>query len=169
MALVKADQRQRARIIASRSSRAEREPGRIGRVEGEQTALQVVIETVNHSSPVFAAELDGVAPAYPGEIIEDLKALAGAPARNTEAAGSKVLKNSPKINFGQSQLSRPQVEGRSRCAQACRVEVRIQRIKRGAIPAVPEADFIDLAVADRRKQAGGNQLHPRRRTLGKLR
>ena len=107
-------------------------------------------------------------PLYPGEVVENLKALAGASARDAEAAGAQVFEHSAKVDLRQSELAGTGIERRSWGTQAGRIKAGIERTERRAIAAVSKADFIDFAVAESGKQAGGYQLHPRRRSLRKL-
>ena len=75
----------------------------------------------------------------------------------------------PKSISGKPSLACPHVEWDSRSTEAGRIHVRIERIERRAIAAVAKTHFVDLRRTQGRKQAERDQLHPRRRTLRKLR
>src|ERR1019366_3739434 len=104
----------------SRLSRTQGQATR-ARAEREEAPLKIVVEAVDGGTAVFAAELDGMTSLQPGEIIEDLETLAGAPAGDAERTGSEVLEGPAKVDFRQSEFARAQIEWNGRGAKAGRV------------------------------------------------
>ena len=74
--------------------------------------LQVVVEAVDDGAAILAAELYGVASCDPGEVVEDLKGLTGAAARNAEGGGSEVIESAAEVDFWQAQLARAEIQVR---------------------------------------------------------
>src|SRR5689334_16448791 len=109
--------------------------------ELKDPALQIVIKIFDRRAAEFSPEFPGVLAFQPREVVEDLKGLAGASARNTETDRSQIF-NSSEIKFGQTKLAGPEVQTNAR-----RVEICIQRTEGRAITAVTKAHFIDLGTA----------------------
>ena len=69
------------------------------RSEGDEATFEVVVKVVDDGSAVFATQLEGVLSFQPGEVVENLEALADASARDAEGAGSEILEDSAEIKF----------------------------------------------------------------------
>ena len=88
--------------------------------ESEQPALQIVIEIFDRGTPELSTELDDVPSPNPGEVVQDLKALAGAAAGNAESGCAQIFKHPAKINLRQAELAGAKVDAQSR-----RIESRV--------------------------------------------
>src|SRR6202047_883921 len=96
-------------------------------------ALQVVVEIIDVCPAKLSAKLERVLSSLPGEVIEELVSLAGAPTRDAKARGAEVV-DSREIELWQSKLASAQVE-----AVRHGIPSLVERTERCAVAAVPEA------------------------------
>src|ERR1700730_3473906 len=101
-------------------------------------ALQVVVEIIDICPAKLSAKLERVLTSLPGEVIEELVSLAGAPTRDAKARGAEVF-DSREIELWQPKLASAQVEPVRHGIPGCG-----ERIERFAVAAVAEANLVDI-------------------------
>ena len=91
------------------------------RTKGKNSALLIVVKIVDSGAPVLAAEFEGVAAVHPGEVVQDLVALAGSAARDAEPSRTQILNRNREIKLGQAKLSIAKIQ-----AQAGGIKTSVQ-------------------------------------------